>query len=152
MNRRELLIGTGAAALAALSSTVAARAAPQADPHAGHKMAAAGNKYAAVIAASMECQKVAMECENHIYQTFAAGDTSLAKCAALIAEMQAICHATAKAASLDSARAKALIKACMESGQDCEKECRSHAAKHDICRVTADACKKCVEECKKALG
>lgn len=147
MNRRELLIGAGAVLAAGAAGSMAEAAGGHEHHH--HGM---GGGYSALIDAATECHKVAMACESHCFDTFAKGDTSLAECAREVNEMMALCDATVRSASLNGKQTKNLIKLCMEAGKSCEDECRKHQKKHDICRVAADACAKCVEECKKALG
>lgn len=131
MNRRELLVGAGAVALAA-----AAHAAPTKD-----KPAAGG-----LLEASMDCQTKAELCLTHCLTMFAAGDTSMAACAATVRETLATSRALATLAAANSKHLNSLATVCAAVCKDCEAECRKHQAKMAICRECADACAKMIAE------
>ena len=132
MNRRELLVGAGALALAAT-----AHAAPPKD-----KPAEGGG---ALGDAAVDCQKKAEACLTHCLNMFAAGDTSMAACAAAVRETIATSAALATLAAAGSKHAKALAKVCADVCKDCEAECRKHQAKMPVCRECADACAKMIQ-------
>lgn len=133
--------------VAAMTAGEAARAAMH--EHSGHHH---GNDYSALIDAAMECQKAAMACESHCLETFAQGDTTLAKCAREVNEMINVCDATSRAASMNAAYLKQMVAICKQAGETCLAECKKHAKKHDICRVAAESCQKCITECDKILA
>ncbi|MDH5638619.1 MAG: Csp1 family four helix bundle copper storage protein [Nitrospinota bacterium] len=145
MKRRELLIGAGAM-VAAMTVGEAAQAATH--DHSGHHQ---GPDYSALIDAAMECQKLAMACEKHCLETFAMGDTTLAKCAQEVNEMINVCDATSRAAAMDAAYTKQIVTICKQAGETCLAECTKHAKRHDVCRLAAEACQKCITECDKVL-
>src|SRR5689334_16706028 len=105
MNRRELLVGAGAVALAA-----AAHAAPGTN-----KPAEGGN---ALADAAWDCQKKAEACLTHCLSMFAAGDTSMAACAAAVRETLATSGALATLAAAGSKHVKALAKVCVDVCKD----------------------------------
>lgn len=144
MNRRELFLGAGALALAGVSGAASAQ-----EGH--HHHAKSGGEYDKLIYEAVECIKKGELCLNHCFETFASGDTSLAECARTVNEMIYICEATVKAASYNSRHAKEVIAVCIKYCEDCEKECRKHEKKHQICKESAENCAKCIKEAKKVL-
>ncbi|MBI5814759.1 MAG: four-helix bundle copper-binding protein [Nitrospinae bacterium] len=146
MNRRELIIGAGAMAVAAVSGTAFA-----ADEH-QHHHASGGGAYDKLISEAVECMKRGELCLHHCFTSFAAGDTALAACASSVNDMLAFCAATVKIAANESKYAKEAVATCMKICQDCENECRKHEKKHATCKDCADSCAKCVAECKNILA
>jgi Cys-rich four helix bundle protein (predicted Tat secretion target) len=142
MNRRELFTAVGAATLVA--AAVPAMAANH-DSHAHH----GAGPNAKLIETSVHCVMTGNVCLQHCFTTFAAGDTSLARCAVQVNELAAVCTALQEIAAGNSAHLKAMSKVVMAVCQDCEKECRKHEAKHESCKACADACSECYAECKK---
>jgi Cys-rich four helix bundle protein (predicted Tat secretion target) len=140
MHRRELIVGTGAAIVAASTSALAQGASHDHGNHHGPSPLAAR---------AMECVTSGNACLDHCFATFAAGDTSLAECARKVDHLVAVCASLAKLASGNSAHLPALAKVVMAVCQDCETECRKHAAKHETCKACADACAACAAECKR---
>jgi Cys-rich four helix bundle protein (predicted Tat secretion target) len=130
MNRRELLVGAGAIALASAAA------------HAAPPKAEGGN---ALADAAVDCQKKAEACLTHCLMMFAGGDTSMAACAAAVRETIATSAALATLAAAGSKHVKALGKVCADVCKDCEIECRKHAAKMAVCRECADACAKMIQ-------
>jgi Cys-rich four helix bundle protein (predicted Tat secretion target) len=128
MDRRELLVGAGALALASI-----ARGAPQA------KAAAPS-----LTEAASECERKAEACLTHCLMMFASGDTSMAACAATVRETLATSHALATLAAANSKHAKELAQVCKAVCKDCETECRKHEAKMAVCKECADACAKMI--------
>ena len=155
MNRREALIGAGAAIATMTAAKLAEAAAKGAAPAmAGHDHSAhqQGPDYTSLINAASSCHKAALACENHCLESFAAKDTSLAACAREVAEMMAICEATIRVASLKSKYTKEIVAVCKKSGESCKAECLKQAKQHDICRIMAEECDKCIKECDKVLS
>ena len=64
----------------------------------------------------------------------------------------AICEATITLASLKSKYTKEIVAVCKKSGESCKAECLKQAKKHDVCRIMAEECDKCIKECEKVLG
>jgi Cys-rich four helix bundle protein (predicted Tat secretion target) len=133
MNRRDWLVGAGAVALAA-----AAQAAPKEKP-----APEGGNP---LLDATFDCQKKAEACLTHCMTMFAAGDTSMAGCAAAVRETIATSRALASLAAANSKHTKELAKVCADVCKDCEAECRKHQAKMSVCRECADACARMIQE------
>ncbi|HXJ32481.1 MAG TPA: Csp1 family four helix bundle copper storage protein [Candidatus Eisenbacteria bacterium] len=86
------------------------------------------------------CARAGEACLAHCLSAFAAGDTSLARCATLVQQMIVGCDAIAKLAAHGSAHLAAFVAACRDVCADCEVECRKHEAHHEICKRCADAC------------
>jgi Cys-rich four helix bundle protein (predicted Tat secretion target) len=150
MNRRDLLLGASALAVAATAST--ASAADHHHDHMNHDHHVPGaGKYASLIKSAADCQVAGDECIAHCIVSMKSGDTTLADCLKSATEMMAVCPATSKLAAMDSASVKQMIAVCADICAACEKECRKHEKTHATCKACADACAKCVDECKKAL-
>ena len=132
MNRRELLIGAAAVAVAAT-----AKAAPKDKP---------AEPVNALMDATVDCQKKAELCLTHCLAMFASGDTSMARCAAAVRETLATSRALETLAAANSKHLKELAKVCAEICKDCEAECRKHQATMTVCRDCADACAKMIQE------
>jgi Cys-rich four helix bundle protein (predicted Tat secretion target) len=126
MGRRELVLGTAAAAAAAVLATGARPAAAAARP--------------ALTALAGTCVEVGEECLSHCLQSFSGGDTALAGCARTVHEMIPVCTALGRLAATESKHLPALAKVCASVCEDCEKECRKHEKEHDVCKRCAEAC------------
>lgn len=142
MNRREIL--SAAATLATAAFVAPAMAADH--NHQNHAMAA---PYAKTAATALDCVATGDACLAHCFDSFIAGDTTLAVCAKKVDELIAVCTALAKLASNNSPNLVAYAKAAIQVCKDCEKECRKHADKHPTCKACADSCAACAEECGK---
>lgn len=144
--RRNLLIGAGALGLGTLAAAAMG-------PFAGVAMAEekSGGKRGALIDAIHGCLKTGESCIAHCLDSFKAGDTSMADCAASVTELLAFCAAHVRMASLDSKHLKEMSALAIKVCGDCEKECRKHE-KHPPCKACADACAACIKECKKVVG
>jgi Cys-rich four helix bundle protein (predicted Tat secretion target) len=137
MNRRDVF--AAGAALAALST------AAQAQMSHDHHDAAAANPLFDTAGA---CVAAGLVCMDHCLQTFVAGDTSLAACAREVDLMLSTCGTLAKLASLKSSHLPAMAKLALAVCEDCETECRKHAA----CKACGEACAACAAECKKVAA
>lgn len=140
INRRDVLV---AATAGVISTAVLAQSAQAEEAH-NH----GGNPYQDVIDASLHCVKTGEACIAHCLESFKAGDTSLAMCAATVQEMLSMCNSLSSLASLDSKHLKDLARVCASVCADCEKECRKHADHHDTCKACADSCLNCIKHCK----
>lgn len=143
MNRRELLIGAGAVALAA-----AAHAAPGQDskPKAAAPHHHGDNPYNGVAAAASDCLPKGEACLDHCIQLLATGDTSLAACATAVRDMLATCRALTTLASAGSKNAKAMARLASDVARDCEVECKKHQAVHAPCKACGEACTRLLKE------
>jgi Cys-rich four helix bundle protein (predicted Tat secretion target) len=142
MNRRELLIGTGA-----LVTTLFANKALAASTKHGHTY---GKKFENIIDSGFNCIKKGEACIQHCLVHF--GDASLAECAANVQEMLSICSTLTRFASYESRHLKEYIKVCIQVCNDCEKACRVHENTHVPCKECAEACARCARECEKVLA
>lgn len=136
MNRRELILATGALAVSGASAAA---------PDAGTGAAKSPN----LIELASNCIQIGEECQAHCFQQFAAGDTSLAGCARSVNMMLAMCRTLVTAAAQASPRLKEVARVCGGVCRDCEKECKPHAGHHDICRRCMEACRACAVACEK---
>jgi hypothetical protein len=81
-----------------------------------------------------------------VFQSFAAGDVSLAACARAVDLMMSICGTLAKLVSLRSAYVPAMAKVALLGCRDCEAECRKHDEKHAACKACAETCAACAAQ------
>jgi Cys-rich four helix bundle protein (predicted Tat secretion target) len=133
MNRRDVLVGAGALALAAV-----AKAAPTKDkPVEAHHHDAANQP---LVDASVDCLKKGEACEQHCFALLGGGDASMAACAVSVRDMLASARGLFTLASAGSKHTAILAKACAAICKDCEAECRKHANMHQPCKDCADAC------------
>jgi Cys-rich four helix bundle protein (predicted Tat secretion target) len=146
MNRREMLIGTGAG-LAALFTSNAFAMKHAKDSKTGHGY---GKKFENLVDSGLNCLKKGEACIQHCLAHF--GDTSLAECAARVQEMMPVCATLAKLASYESKHLKDYLQFCIKVCNDCEKACRVHEATHKPCKECADACANCAKQCEKVLA
>lgn len=65
--------------------------------------------------------------------------------------MLPICRALARYASIEARYMADLLKLALAVNEDCEKECRKHAAHNVALKECAEACKACIAECQKVL-
>ena len=155
ISRREVLLGTAGLATAAVSLGAAA-----AEEHKDHKAGApqryseakAYKKHAAAIAAAEKCVETGRACLSHCFETFVAGDTTMAECAFSVEQMLHACDAFAYLASYDSKRLAGMARVCVGVCEDCEEACRVHEEHQPECKACADACAALVEEAKKLAG
>jgi Cys-rich four helix bundle protein (predicted Tat secretion target) len=141
MNRRDVLFGAGALALA----TVAKAAPPPKAGEAHHHDTA----IQPLVDASAECLKKGEICEQHCFALLGAGDTTMAACAMSVRDMLASARGMFTLASAGSKHTRVFGKACAELCKDCEAECRKHQDKHQPCRDCAEACARMVQEINK---
>jgi Cys-rich four helix bundle protein (predicted Tat secretion target) len=146
MNRRDMLALVGVMA----ASTVSAVAA---EDHAGHARATGTSKAEVntkLIDTASDCIKTGQVCLAHCFESFAAGDTSLAACARSVDQMMSVCGTLEKFAATGSSQLPGLTKVALAICEECEKECRKHADHHATCKACADACKACADACRSA--
>lgn len=103
------------------------------------------HEYKACIDACLNCAAICNHCASSCTQE---EDVKLmARCIQLDMECAALCYAAAQLMSLGSDKAKELCRLCADACEACGEECGKHQMKH--CQECADACRKCVEECRK---
>ena len=132
MNRRELLVGAGALAVAA-----AAHAAPKDKP------AESANP---LLDAALDCQKKAEACLTHCLTMLGNGDSSMAACAVAVRETLATSRALATLAAAGSKHLKELARVCAAVCKDCEAECKKHADKMVPCKECGESCARMIAE------
>jgi Cys-rich four helix bundle protein (predicted Tat secretion target) len=143
MNRRELLIGAGAVALATAAHAAPGQdTKPKAAPH--HH---GDNLFGGAAAAAADCLPKGEACLDHCIQLLSTGDTSLAACAAAVRDMLATCRALTTLASAGSKNAKAMARLASDVARDCEAECKKHANMHLPCKACGEACTRLIKEC-----
>jgi Cys-rich four helix bundle protein (predicted Tat secretion target) len=138
MNRREVLVGAGALALAAV-----AKAAPKDKPAETHHHDTAAQP---LVDASVDCLKKGEVCQQHCFALLGSGDTSMSACAVSVRDMLASVRSVFTLASAGSKHTRVIAKACAEVCKDCEAECRKHQDKHKACHDCADACARMQQE------
>lgn len=148
MDRRELLIGAGAAVLAAATSK-AAFSAEHDHQHQHNHMSTRNQK---LIDSTSICIQKGQACVRHCLNLLSQGDKEMAACAISVNQMLATCDALEKLASFESKHLAKMAKLTMDVCKECEDECRKHANKHFECKECADACAVCLKECKSAAA
>jgi Cys-rich four helix bundle protein (predicted Tat secretion target) len=136
MNRRDVLVGAGALALATV-----ARAGQKATEAHHHDSSASP-----LVDATADCLKKGEVCESHCLTLLGSGDTSMAACAMSVRDMLASTRSLFTVASASSKHTPLVAKTCAQICKDCEAECRKHADKHQPCRDCADACARMQQE------
>jgi Cys-rich four helix bundle protein (predicted Tat secretion target) len=105
-----------------------------------------------LIDSALECIKKGQICIDHCMEMFKKGDSSLAFCADALQEMMAFCEAFTKLVSYKSKHLKEAARLCIAICEDCEIECRKHEDHHAECKECAEACRNCIDKCKKYLS
>src|SRR5579883_39436 len=140
MNRREILMGAGALALASVARATRPKTG-DAHHHGGHD---AGPQ--PLVEAAADCLKRGEACEQHCFVLLGGGDASMAPCAIAVRDMLASVRALFTLAAAGSRYTAKMARLCAEVCRDCEAECRKHADKHPPCRDCADACARMQQE------
>lgn len=144
MDRREFMTATtAAAATAGAAAFMAGSALADDDKHKGH------GDFPPLAQTSGHCVASGQACLAHCLMSFSGGDTTLAACAKSVNELIVACGALQALAIDQSKSLGAFAKAVAVVCEDCEKECRKHEDKHEVCKACAEACKACLAECKK---
>ncbi len=154
MNRRDMLLSTGAMAVSASIGALAcgggnAVAQNAAKVPSGAPRAAADT---ALAEAAYACLGKGQSCLAHCIAMLAAGDTMMAGCAPAVHDMHAVMSGLAAAAASGSRHLKALARVAMEFCKDCEAECRKHADMHAVCKECAEACAKTIAACQRVIA
>jgi Cys-rich four helix bundle protein (predicted Tat secretion target) len=143
MNRRELLIGAAAMAVAGVSGSTFAAGHEGHEHH--HEMSA---RNTGLIEAASDCVLKAQICLQHCLDLLGQGDKSMAACAKSSSQVEAICAALQKLAAAEAKNLPQMAKLAMDACKDCEEECKK-TDKHPECKACAEACAVCYKECKK---
>ena len=141
MNRRDSLIGVGAALFAAAQTSALAQEAAHDHSHM-HGSVAKG-----LLAATSDCVVKGQACIAHCLVLLADGDKAMAACAQTVNQTIALCSALQALAAQQSKLLPALAKLTGEACEICEKECRKHE-QHAECKACAESCVACAKECK----
>jgi Cys-rich four helix bundle protein (predicted Tat secretion target) len=141
MNRRDSLIGAGAALFAAAQTSALAQ--EMAHDH-SHMHGAVAN---GLLAATADCVVKGQACIAHCLILLGEGDKDMAACAKTVNQVLAMCSALQALTAQQSKMVPAMAKLTMEACEVCEKECRKHE-KHAECKACADSCVACAKECK----
>ena len=146
MERRNVLAGFAATALAGIASaaTEAAHDHHQHHQHHGHGKA----NYGSLARSAADCLTTGEACMAHCHVLLGEGDKAMAACAQSVNQLLAVCSALQKLAAQQSSYVKSMARLALDVCQECEKECRKHEKKHQECAACADACASCVKECK----
>jgi Cys-rich four helix bundle protein (predicted Tat secretion target) len=130
MNRRDSLIGAGAALFAAAQTSALAQEMVHDHSHM-HGGVAQG-----LLTATSDC--------------VVKGQACIAECAKTVNQTIALCSALQALTAQQSKLVPAMAKLTLEACEICEKECRKHE-KHAECKACAESCVACAKECK-AVG
>lgn len=101
------------------------------------------HQYKVCIEACLRCAAVCNHCASESAKEN--HDGMMAACIQLDMECAAVCYAAAELMSLGSARIKDICKLCAEICDACADECSKHDNEH--CRECAEICSKCADEC-----
>lgn len=148
MDRREMLKGAaGGLILAAAGNAVFA-----AEDHAGHQRAVHKHtqKNQSLIDAAANSVKTGQACLQHSLEMLSQGENKgMAVCAIRVADMIAACTAIEQLGNYNSPHLPKMASVVMDVCRDCEKECRKFEKEMEICKIAADTCVVCFNECKK---
>jgi len=143
MQRRELLIGAGAAIATA---TAGQALAAQHQGHGDHEKHGKQDAHATppTPARVVFDNSVALGVLGELCITFCfeniPKNTALLECAITAKEMIAVNAAVGELAVMDSPRLGGVARAALAVYDNCEAVCRKHEAHHEICRQCADQC------------
>ena len=141
MNRRDSLIGAGAALFAAAQTSALAQ--EMAHDH-SHMHGAVAN---GLLAATADCVVKGQACIAHCLILLGEGDKDMAACAKTVNQVLAMCSALQALTAQQSKMVPAMAKLTREACEVCETDCRKHE-KHAECKACADSCVACAKECK----
>ena len=147
MNRREVLLGS--VALAGTAFVGRAQAEEMKMDHEHHHDMAAMSANAGLAAAAADCVQKGQVCLNHCLYLLGQGDKDMAACSKSVNQMLAMCSALQQLANQQSANLPRLVAIAMDVCDQCEKECKKHADKHEACKACGKSCVACAKECKK---
>lgn len=143
-NRRDLLLGLGAAATMAYAAS--ATAAMPGHDHSQHAAQQPG-----ALAAANACIDKGQRCISHCLVSWTEGDLELADCARKVNEMLAICDGFSRLLTANSTHVKAYAPICRAVCEECADECRKHD-QHVECRECGEACEALVKAVDEFFG
>lgn len=146
MERREFLIGLGAAATAVSVSQVLAQGAPASGMQGMH-----GPKYKALEESTAHCVATGGGCLRHCFGMLSMGDTSMAGCTKAAYDMVTGCTALHSLAAVNSPHTPALARAQADICTACQKECEKFPNVPE-CKACGEACDNCAQECRKVAA
>lgn len=137
MNRRQMLHGAGAIALAGITAQAIA---------ANPATAPAAATSSGLAQSTGDCVRTGQACLAHCIDMLGQGDTDMAECARSVNQLIALCAALQSLATQDSAYTAKLAKVTMQACSECKKECDKFL-QHTVCKACADACADCYRHC-----
>lgn len=155
MNRRELLLGSAAVAVSALTNrAIAADAMPEHQHEhqsmTGHEHHHSGPMNPKLLENAADCVKSGQICIRHCLDLFSQGEQKeLAACAISVNELISVCGTLQQMAASNSKNLAKFAKFAQDVCKGCEDECRKHEKKHQACKDCAEACAACAKECEK---
>jgi Cys-rich four helix bundle protein (predicted Tat secretion target) len=105
---------------------------------------------ARVVAATTACLASARVCLASCTNHLAMGMSDMADCQRSVMNTIAVCsamEATATYNNADIKLLKSLAATCAAFCRACQKNCESHAAKHEECKACGEHCKACAIAC-----
>lgn len=151
MDRREMLLATGA--LAAVATSAFAADKPMMDGHQHHHQHhPKGAPQQALLESATHCVMAGEICLDHCHDLLSDGDKGMGACAKSVNQMLAVVGALRSLAAQDGTALKAMAKVAFDVCKECEDECRKHEKKHQQCRDCAGACADCAKACRSLLS
>jgi|LauGreDrversion4_2_1035121.scaffolds.fasta_scaffold356714_2 Cys-rich four helix bundle protein (predicted Tat secretion target) len=154
MIRRDMLLGSGAVALAMTAGQVMAQAksATKAkEPEKGGHHHHGGSAFSAVMISSGICVEKGQVCLSHCIMLMGEGDKAMAACAKSVSQLLAVCTSLQQLAAQESPYIRDMARIAARVCKDCEAECKKHADKHAACKDCLEACADCRKECEKLI-
>jgi len=97
------------------------------------------------------CNACALECNHCASACLQEPDLKMmTRCIALDLDCAAICQLAAAAMARESEHATAICRLCADVCQSCAEECSEHS--HDHCKRCAEACRRCAQECRQMVA
>ena len=146
MDRRDMLLRTAAAGMAAMATGAMA-----ADEH-SHRAHQAGGKYQALADSTADCVSTGENCLSHCLVLLGESDKDMAGCAKSVNQMLSVCNALMRLSAQEATYVPTMAALAAQVCKDCEDECRKHEQKHEQCKACAQACAACLKECKKVAA
>ncbi len=154
MIRRDMLLGSGAVALAMTAGQVMAQAksATKAkEPEKGGHHHHGGSAFSAVMISSGICVEKGQVCLSHCIMLMGEGDKAMAACAKSVSQLLSVCTSLQQLAAQESPYVRDMARIAARVCKDCEAECKKHADKHAPCKDCLEACADCRKECEKLI-
>jgi Cys-rich four helix bundle protein (predicted Tat secretion target) len=138
MNRRQMLQGAGALAVAGIAANAIAEDRPPPASATGADLAKTAG----------DCVRTGEICLAHCIEMLGRGDTDMADCAKSVNQLIPLCAALQSLATQNAAYTAKLAKVVMQACSDCRKECEKFS-QHPVCKACAQACADCYRQCVK---